>query len=83
MRSQRALTVITSPATSRTRRTPSPPRCRPAPAVSSLRQYSSCIHGHLVSKISTGVFRQLACGTICALLPSLVARPPHPMPSKW
>ena len=83
MRSARTLSVIVSPSTSMTRRIPRPPRNLPGPALSSLSPYSSWIQGQRVSKISTGVLRQLACGTIWALLPSLVARPPQPIPSKW
>src|SRR5271170_2512073 len=81
-RSNSAEQVISSASTLITRVIPRPPRVEPAPAPSAFSLYSACSQGKRVSNTSTGVFWQFPLGTQTALLPSLSARPPQPIPSK-
>ena len=65
------------------RRVPSPPRCWPAPPESCDQRVLDGPNGYFVSKISTGVLRQLPLSTIEQSLPSWSSVPPQPLPSMW
>jgi hypothetical protein len=75
------LTVISGAVTRKVRELARPPRQRPAPAESGRNRYSSTRNGYFVSKISTGVLRQLPLLGQSTLLPSWSTVPPQPLPS--
>src|SRR5438552_2464229 len=77
-RSMRALTVVSGAVSTRCRLVARPPRKRPGPPESGRRRYDSVRKGYLLSKTSTGAFRQFPFSGHRTLPPSWVAVPPQP-----